>query len=122
SAGTANGVYSFLDECLGVRWLMPGDLGRDVPKKSTFTIDDIDQTKTPAFNFRYPHILRTWSDKTQAEASRQWEIRMRVGNDVSPVQLDYDHNWWRTLNAGYGGSRTDNVNTTAVKKAYSEHP
>src|SRR5690606_13856498 len=29
STGTSNGVYSFLEKHLGVRWLMPGDLGRD---------------------------------------------------------------------------------------------
>ncbi|MEO6908574.1 MAG: hypothetical protein ABI210_11855, partial [Abditibacteriaceae bacterium] len=38
SSGTANGVYSFLEDQLDVRWLFPGDLGRDVPSKSTFTI------------------------------------------------------------------------------------
>ena len=122
SAGTANGVYTFLEEYLGVRWLMPGDIGRDVPAKSTFTIGDIDQTKTPIFNYRYPHILRFWSDKTQAGASRMWEIHMRVGDDVSPVQLDYNHNWWRTINAGFGGTASGDVNSAAVKKAYSEHP
>src|ERR1700744_1927961 len=33
SNGTANGIYTFLEDYLGVRWLLPGDLGRDVPSK-----------------------------------------------------------------------------------------
>jgi hypothetical protein len=47
SNGTANGVYTFLEDYLNVRWLMPGDIGRDVPAKSTFTVDDIDRTSRP---------------------------------------------------------------------------
>jgi hypothetical protein len=38
SNGTAHGVYSLLEDYLGVRWLMPGDIGRDVPKQPTLTL------------------------------------------------------------------------------------
>src|SRR5690606_7047812 len=30
SHGTANGVYTFLEDYLDVRWLLPGEVGRDV--------------------------------------------------------------------------------------------
>lgn len=45
SNGTANGVYTFLEDYLGVRWLMPGELGLDVPVKSTFTVPDPAEAK-----------------------------------------------------------------------------
>ncbi|MFA9479979.1 DUF4838 domain-containing protein [Phycisphaerales bacterium AB-hyl4] len=32
-SGTANGVYTFLQKHLGVRWLWPGELGEDVPSR-----------------------------------------------------------------------------------------
>ena len=34
SAGTANGVYTFLERYVDVRWLMPGEAGADVPKRT----------------------------------------------------------------------------------------
>src|SRR5690606_11024692 len=49
SNGTANGVYTFLEDYLGVRLLMPGEFGRDVPHKSTFEVPDIDRVEAPAF-------------------------------------------------------------------------
>ncbi|MEI3004201.1 MAG: hypothetical protein V8T87_06205 [Victivallales bacterium] len=36
--GSLDGVYDFLREELGVRWIFPGDLGEVVPRKSTLTI------------------------------------------------------------------------------------
>ncbi|MEO6907794.1 MAG: hypothetical protein ABI210_07880 [Abditibacteriaceae bacterium] len=62
SSGTANGVYSFLEDQLNVRWIFPGDLGRDVPGKSTFTIPDLNGTVTPAFNYRIMSVTHPGDD------------------------------------------------------------
>ena len=51
--GTLWATYRFLEQCLGVRWFMPGELGEVVPKRSTIEIGRIDETDEPHFVFRY---------------------------------------------------------------------
>jgi len=86
STGTANGVYTFLEDYLNARWLMPGDLGRDVPKTSSITIPEINRTEAPAFNLRelpytYEH-LRTVQDWQEAQKVR-----------YESMNFYYQHSW-----------------------------
>ena len=46
-AGTAQAIYSFLREPVGVRWLWPGELGTDVPTKPTLELDDMTRRYAP---------------------------------------------------------------------------
>ena len=48
--GTLYGVYTFLEEKLGVRWFTPEV--EHVPKKSTLEVPDLDETQLPAFEYR----------------------------------------------------------------------
>ncbi|MAS92015.1 MAG: hypothetical protein CMO55_02370 [Verrucomicrobiales bacterium] len=48
--GTANAVYHFIQEYLGVRWIWPGDLGEDIIKKETISFEP--------FEFRYAPQIR----------------------------------------------------------------
>jgi len=101
SNGTANGVYSFLEDQMDVRWLFPGDLGRDVPSKSVFTIPDLNRTVTPAFNFRILSIIR---------GGDEWRARQKLGYsanihyihnfvEVVPADLWYTHpDWFPMIN------------------------
>lgn len=89
SNGTANGVYTFLEDYLGVRWLMPGALGLDVPVKSTFTVDDIDKTDTPFFiNRREPYI------QNNLPAVEKWQNQQKLGYSF---RIEHSHNWTRTV-------------------------
>ena len=89
SNGTANGVYSFLEDYLGVRWLMPGALGLDVPTKSTFMVGDIDKTDTPFFiNRREPYIQNT------LPAVEKWQDQQKLGYSF---RIEHSHNWTRTV-------------------------
>ncbi len=89
SNGTANGVYSFLEDYLGVRWLMPGPLGLDVPTKGTFTVVDIDQRVTPFFiNRREPYI------QNKMPAVKAWQARQKLGYSF---RINHSHNWKRTV-------------------------
>jgi hypothetical protein len=91
SNGTANGVYTFLEEYLDVRWLLPGDLGRDVPAKSTFTIPDINRTEAPLLiNRRMPYLQKTAAVNT-------WQDRQKLGYSF---QISHQHNWVQTVPAG----------------------
>jgi len=115
STGTANGVYSFLEDHLNVRWLMPGEIGRDVPKRNTFSLDEIDCRSTPMFTWRRVTHLWDYSDAPQQRSIITWMRHQRLGGSVA---LDYDHNWWRAVN----GNNSLGVNTPAVKALYEAHP
>ncbi len=94
SRGTANGVYTFLEDYLNVRWLMPGDLGRDVPRRKTFTLEKIDRTEVPLFNMRrLPHIS-THANAGQYEHIQQWESRQKLGGSA---WFGFNHNWVETV-------------------------
>jgi len=115
SNGTANGVYTFLEDYLGVRWLMPGDIGRDVPAKSTFTLDDINRAVTPEFSLRHMGHLWDYDNAAQRKKVEQWKDHLKLGGATKPP---YNHNFWRTVN----GNNSTDVHTAAVQKLYKEHP
>jgi len=89
SNGTANGVYTFLEDYLGVRWLMPGALGLDIPTKSTFTVDSINRTESPVFiNRREPYI------QSDLPAVQQWQDQQKLGYSF---RIEHKHNWIQTV-------------------------
>jgi len=47
SMGTIFGVCEFLESVVGVRWLMPGELGEEIPKHEELKVQEMDQTQTP---------------------------------------------------------------------------
>jgi hypothetical protein len=47
SDGTLNGCYEFLQRYIGVRWLMPGELGEVVPKTDSLKLGEIDIKEEP---------------------------------------------------------------------------
>jgi hypothetical protein len=47
--GIEFGVYEFLERYLGVRWLMPGEFGEDVPKHSTLDIPEQTVRQEPVY-------------------------------------------------------------------------
>jgi hypothetical protein len=88
SNGTANGVYTFLEDYLDVRWLMPGDLGRDVPKRSTLEIPVINRIEAPAFIWReFPYLQNT-------RAAAAWRDQQKLGFSF---RLNFNHNWIETV-------------------------
>jgi hypothetical protein len=48
-SGTEFGVYGFLRRFVDVRWLLPGQHGRDVPQQATITIPAEEVSDAPAF-------------------------------------------------------------------------
>jgi hypothetical protein len=126
STGTANGVYTFLEDELGVRWLMPGDLGRDVPEHKTLTIKQMDRSGAPIFHFRYTNHLWDYANNKQVAAIAAWKDHQRVGNDAYSARPEDDANWWRTMNRSADpnplASGATDPNTPAVRALYEKHP
>ena len=85
SAGTANGVYTFLEDYAGVRWLMPGEMGEDVPSSANLSVPaNLDRTEAPVFQSRrVTHLQGT-------ESAREWERRQKLGYSLLSV---HNHNW-----------------------------
>lgn len=58
--GTANAVYTFIQDWLGVRWLWPGSLGEDLVQRDTLTVSPFEHRYHP--RFRQRSVLRRFSD------------------------------------------------------------
>ena len=69
--GTEYAVYEFLECALGVRWLLPGPYGTDLPRQRTFELPQEEIREEPAFPYRRVSGL------TSAE-EREWGRRLRM--------------------------------------------
>ncbi len=103
STGSANGVYVFLEENLGVRWLMPGADGRDVPARREWRLPALDQSGGPGFAMRELSHLWDFASPEQTRAIQAWMRRLRLGSSVairwqgSHRADHWQHNWrWLT--------------------------
>ena len=89
--GTLNGVYTFLEDYVGVRWFMPGELGEHVPKRPTVSIPAISRTDAPSFeNRRVPYI------QNRRPVVTQWSRRNKLGYSL---MLHHRHNWRHVVKA-----------------------
>ncbi|OGG52983.1 MAG: hypothetical protein A3F84_19235 [Candidatus Handelsmanbacteria bacterium RIFCSPLOWO2_12_FULL_64_10] len=70
-SGTSYGVYGLLEDHLGVRWFMPGELFEDVPVQTTLRIAPIHEEVRPHF------LHRVFSGIFSLEGAA-WERRNRV--------------------------------------------
>ena len=102
SNGTANGVYSFLEKYAGVRWLLPGNSGRDVPVQKTLVLDEINHSEAPWFiNRRLPYTALTGKNKPEIGL---WHRRQRMGYSF---RIEHGHNWAETVPSGLWKERPD---------------
>lgn len=78
--GTNNGVFDFLERYVGVRWLMPGAAGEDVPSLSGLTVSDADVREQPAFGYRVFSPLHDdpANDKNAIQVQQQWAQHNRM--------------------------------------------
>jgi hypothetical protein len=85
SNGTSNGVYAFIENYLNVRWLLPGEMGEDVPSLKIVTVPNLNRTEAPFFlNRRVPGM------QNNAPAVQEWSRRHKLGFSML---LNHAHNW-----------------------------
>jgi len=88
--GSANGVYTFLENYLNVRWLMPGNLGRDVPHVTSFVVPKINYREVPAWNWRQlPYI------QEDLDSVKLWEEQQKLR--YYSMNMDYQHSWSKVV-------------------------
>jgi hypothetical protein len=86
--GALYGGYELIEQSLGVRWFMPGELGEDVPRQPTLALPRVRVRKAPAFGSVQGLV---WAGGPGAEA---WELRMRA--KIGPP-ISFGHNWYNIL-------------------------
>ena len=69
-SGTEFGVYEFLERYVGVRWLMPGTDGTDIPSINTLVVPSQPVRQQPTFFSRLMSGFRTSEQTTWARRNR----------------------------------------------------
>ena len=108
--GTLFGVYEFLEEFVGVRWLWPGELGTYVPGAKTIVFPSVRRMEQPALLFRHmripPHEFGEGSARARLgfspDVARDYDRALRVlyrrhrlgGKDAHP-RGDHKAITWR---------------------------
>ena len=86
STGTLFGAYEFLERWVGVRWLMPGPLGEDIPQhRERLVIEPVEIADAPAV----PHRTMGISYRGATEGPT-WLRRRRMGKSIAP---SWGHNF-----------------------------
>ncbi len=85
SRGTNNAVYAFCERFLGVRWLMPGAVGEDVPRLAGLVIPPTDLTDAPDFACRRLQYVQ----ERRADV-RQWWDRQKL---EGVLRVGHGHAW-----------------------------
>ncbi len=91
--GTANAVYTFLQNQLGVRWLWPGELGLDIPQSTTVAVDPVDFRFHPVFRQRKLRFPRNGVDRP-AEANAWWNVHQRGRGSLEINASHAFTKWW----------------------------
>ena len=102
--GTANAVYTFIQDVLGVRWLLPGDLGADYPESPSLLIPAQDLRYHPQFRLRMGIFSQYDLGRRRAGEMRDWARRHRMLLDSLDVDANHAFaDWWEK----YGESRPE---------------
>lgn len=100
SFGTANAVFTFIEDKLGVRWLWPGPLGEDVPQKVSILIDPFTYRFAPPFRER-----KYWRGRYAGEQERQAKDWFRFQRStLASLKCRGGHaytDWWEKYHEQY---------------------
>lgn len=93
--GTLLGSYDFLERAVGVRWLMPGEVGEDIPIHQSLTVLPLRLREEPDFQIRY---LVDIQDGPPAAAKipdlpREWCLRNKLQTTRDGRRIDHGHAW-----------------------------
>ncbi len=89
--GTANAVFTFLQNHLGVRWLWPGQLGEDFPQQELIRIPEFTYRFHPPFRER---VMRYPTRSASRQLNRWWQVHQRGRGSL---ESDHGHAfdpWW----------------------------
>jgi len=114
SKGTLFGAYAFLERVVGVRWIMPGELGEIIPHHDRLVVPPMNIMEAPSFAFRQLEL-------GDPPVVRQWALRNRVGTqpgDAGALWVDANHSWNELMPQAIRDSHPD----WAAVSLYPEKP
>ena len=98
--GTANAVYSFIQEQLGVRWLWPGE--EDVIKRERIAIAPMERRYHPLIRARGGMLVRTSLGDNKESAAGLWARFQRVQLDSMDMTGGHGFgDWWEKYGAAH---------------------
>ena len=93
--GTLNGAHDFLERYLGVRWLMPTDIGEDVPEHPTIVIPRTSVRSAPTFTERMFSPLHEDVGTGGAYPEQcEWAQRNKLQGLNYNAPILFHHNLW----------------------------
>jgi len=93
--GTANAIYTFLQDQLGVRWFWPGELGEDFPKAARIALKEGEHRHHPQFRSRSGLIHYSELGNQGYGKSHDWTRVQRL--QLDSLELGGGHgfgDWW----------------------------
>jgi hypothetical protein len=91
--GTANAVYSFIQEQLGVRWLWPGE--EDVPQQDTITLAPFEKRYHPTIRARAGMFTKLSLGDNKEGPDELWARFQRVQLDSLEISGGHGFgHWW----------------------------
>ncbi len=96
SRGTLYGAYEFLERIVGARWLMPGEVGEDIPTHATLELAALDIEEAPDFEIRVLQDVREelpqWLE--DRELVRRWMHTQKLPcKQFDGYALSWGHSW-----------------------------
>ncbi len=126
--GTVNAVYTFLQDFLDVRWLMPGDVGIDVIERDTIALPEFEYRYWPQFRQRST-LFRLSEPGDNRGISADWARFQRLQLDSLDMTTGghLKDDWWKRFhetNPEYfalqpDGTRSGFPGPTLVKRCKS---
>ncbi len=89
SKGTANGVYGFMQDELGIRWYGPQELFHVVPAQSTIAVGPLDRKVSPSFTGRFGMAM--WVNHPSGYWAKRY-MRMAEALDAAEPFMNASHN------------------------------
>lgn len=101
--GTANAVYTFLQDYIGVRWLFPGELGTDYPPAESLRIRPFTYRYHPQFRARVG-VFSQLNRSNKRSIQQDWVKHQRLLLDSFFLEGGHPaKNWWEK----YGATRPE---------------
>lgn len=100
--GTANAIYTFMQDQLGVRWLWPGELGEDVISKDRITIAPFERRYHPQIRSREGVFHYSSLGNKGYGKSHEWTLRQRL--QLGSLTMEGGHgfgDWWERYHEKY---------------------
>jgi hypothetical protein len=95
SRGTLFGAYEFLEQVVGVRWLLPGEWGEDIPRHDRLVVPPTSIEESPDFPIRGLNDVRDRRppQQTGPNEPKLWLLRQKIPSATEGRKLQHGHAW-----------------------------